>query len=352
LNTKLKILLTAELDSEVLGILEKEHHVFKYGRATGLKARLSEEDMLTYVAEHDPDILVVGADPVTKDILDAGNSIRLVACTRGTPVNVDVESCTRRNIPVTNTPARNAVAVAEFTIALLLCCARTIPQAHLAVKTNDITIPPTEEIRKDVKDVIWIHPALTSVPFMRFRGIEIEGAVLGIVGFGAIGRKVAQKAHALGMDVMVHDPYVDEGVFEEHHAEKTNLDSLLTDSDFISLHAKVTAETKHLIGAAEFARMKNTAYLVNTARGVLVDHKALYDALKYKEIAGAALDVFEYEPLYSDDPLLTLDNVILTPHLGGASYNVVSHHSRMILDDIVAVLENKEIPHLVNKSLN
>ena len=152
------------------------------------------------------------------------------------------------------------------------------------------------------------------------------------------------------MKVIGYDPYVPDKIFKENHIKKAELGYLLKNADFVSLHAKITEETVNLIDEKELSIMKNTAYLINTARGALINQKALYEALLSKQIAGAAIDVFESEPLVSQDPLIDLDNLILTPHIGGASYDVVHHHSKMAIRDILCFLEGEPPVNLVNKS--
>jgi D-3-phosphoglycerate dehydrogenase len=350
LRVEPKVVVIARLTPESITALDTYCSVVKYGRAAGQEDFLFEEHMIEIVRKENPEVLIVEAEPVTADVLDSSSTLRLITCTRGNPVNVDIERCSEKGILVTNTPARNANAVAEFTIGLLICCARCIPQSFMAHKTRSVTVPGGEFIEKNTKDTTWIHPSLKKLPYNLFRGVEIETRILGLVGFGTIGQLVARKASALDLNMLVYDPYIAEQVVKEYHCKRVELDDLLQNADFVSLHAKVSGAMKPLIGEHELSLMKKTAYLINTARGALIDHDALRKALQNKTIAGAAIDVFAYEPLASDDLLLDLDNLIVTPHIAGASVDVVRHHSQMVLQDVIAYLDHKQPPHLVNPS--
>jgi len=350
LNIKRRILSTSELNSKTNDYLDKNYSYAKYGRAIGVKTGLTESQMIECMTKENPEILVLAADPVTEKVLASADHLKYIACTRSNPSNLDIEACHRKGIIITNTPGRNANAVAEYTLGLILCCARSIPQAHMSIKTGECTIEEDSN-KASKKDVVWLHPSIKELPYLKFRGVEIENSILGIIGFGLIGQMVAEKAINLGMKVLIYDPYISKDFSEDHKYKRTDLNYLLRNSDFVSLHAKVTKETTKFIGMKEISLMKDTAYLINTARGALIDHKALYEALLKKKITGAALDVFEYEPLCNSDPLLQLDNLILTPHLGGASSDVVNHHSRMVLEDIIKYFKNEEsVRHICSSS--
>lgn len=347
-NKKTKVLVTSEIDSKYLKMLEEKCEILLRGRAVNGSSIFDEKGMIEVARENkDIAILVVSADRITSKVLDEFDSLKLVVCTRGNPANVDIKACTEREILVTNTPGRNANAVSEFTIALMICCARKIPQAYLSIKNRDCTVEQSLD-RKNKKDVVWLHPLLKEQPYIKFRGFELDDKILGLIGLGAIGLNVAENARNFQMRVIAYDPYVSDEVFKENHIEKVELNYLLKNADFISLHAKVTEETVNLIDKEELSMMKNTAYLINTARGALINQKALYEALLSKQIAGAALDVFEDEPLTSQNPLINLDNLILTPHIGGASSDVVRHHSKMAVKDIFSFLEGQSPINLVN----
>ena len=252
-------------------------------------------------------LLVTEIERVDAAVLDGCPDLRAVATARGTPSNVDVAACTARGVPVLHTPGRNAESVADFTIGLVLALARGITRAE-------------RHLRRDG----WLVGG--ELPYLHFRGPELAGRTLGLVGYGAVGRAVARRARGgFGMRVLFTDPHVPGGV---------ELDELLAAAEVVSLHCPRAPATDRLIRAATIDRMRPGAYLVNTAGGSCVDTADLLTALDDGRLAGAALDVFETEPLRAGDPLLQRDDVLLTPHLAGAADDVVRHHTAMICDDL------------------
>jgi len=213
---------------------------------------------------------------------------------------VDVDAATDNGILVVNIPDFCWEEVSNHAIALLLACAKKLVILNNAVKQDS-----------------WGASAQAVRPM-----VQIHGQTLGLVGCGHIGRMTARKAHCFGLEVIGYDPYVDESVAEEHGITLVNLPELLKESDFVSLHTFLSEETRHLIGEEELRQMKPSAYLINTARGSVVDEPALIKALQEKWIAGAGLDVFEKEPADPDNPLFKMDNVVATPH--SASYSDVA----------------------------
>lgn len=272
-------------------------------------------------------VLIVHGAPVTADVIDARPELELIGCTRGGPVNIDVVAATRRRIPVLFTPGRNADAVADFTLGLMIAETRNIARAHASLKQG-----------------AW------NLDYNRYErlGPELSGRTLGIVGLGNIGFKVAARAKAFGMRIVAYDPYVPPERFDEAQAEKTDLATLLTTSDIVTLHSVLNKETRGLVGREQLALMKPSAVLVNTARGGLIDYKALTQALKERRIAGAALDVYEMEPVNPDDPLLTLENVTLTSHIAGYSRDVTGRCGRMIAEDVKRWLAGEKPLRVVN----
>jgi D-3-phosphoglycerate dehydrogenase len=286
--------------------------------------------------------LVIEAQPVTAEVLEALPRLRLLGCLRSEPVNVDLEAATVRGIPVVHTPARNRESVAEFVIGLMLSVTRHIATSHHLVVSRTLAEPPeVVAARAPRKDVIWrpVDPE-QPIPYDVFRGPELGSLVLGLVGFGAIGRGVADKARALGMTVLAHDPSVSGGEIAQHGVEPRDLLALLAESDVVSLHARAAGPP--ILGRAELATMKQGAFLINTSRANQVDYEALAQALRDGHLAGAGLDVFPEEPIAADDPLLDLQNVTLTPHLAGASTNVIEHQSAIFLDGLRALANGSE----------
>lgn len=249
----------------------------------------------------DEDALVVHVAPVTDEVLDASPNLKAVFCARGGPVNIDAAAATKRNILVVSSPGRNADAVADFALGLMLMLSRNTLKGIEMVKG-------TRNLDRDEFEGLFGH--------------ELGGKVLGLVGFGNVGSRVATRALGFGMEVLVYDPYVDKSSFEAPGITSATLDELLSKSDYVSVHARESPDNKDMVGKMQFSKMKSSAYFINTARGSLVDEAALYDAVASKKIAGAALDVMKVEPMDPSSPLLKLENVIVTPHIAGASYEV------------------------------
>lgn len=281
----------------------------------------------------DASFLVVHFAPVTAGVIEAGKELKIVGCLRGGFENVDVNKSTEKGILVLHSPGRNADAVADCTFGLLLAEVRNIARA-------------SDSLRKGM----W------GGGFKKFFGSDLPGKTFGIVGFGNVGKKVAKRAAGFGMKILVYDPYVSEESVRRYGGELVELETLLRASDFVSIHARLCEETRGLIAAGEIALMKSTAYLVNTARGGIVDEEALYNALKDSRIAGAALDVFEREPLDPNSPLLKLENVTLTPHIAGSTREAILNAPRMMATDIERFLNGEKPRFVVNdavlKSLN
>jgi phosphoglycerate dehydrogenase-like enzyme len=245
--------------------------------------------------------LIVGVDPVTARVLEAG-PLRVVVKYGSGMDNIDVAAAEALGVRVSSTPGANSRSVAELAIALLLALARNVPRHDQKVREGS-----------------W----------SRITGIELAGKRLGVVGYGAIGREVARIARGLDMQVAAHDPLV-----EDADVPLISLDELYATSDVVSLHLPLTAETRGMVGAQELAAMKPTTFLVNTARGGLVDEDALADALRSGRLAGAALDGFAEEPL-EESPLMELDNVVLSPHAGAATHDAVLRTAARAVDQLL-----------------
>ncbi len=272
-------------------------------------------------------LLVVEVERVDAGVLEALPEVRIVASARGVPSNVDLAAATARGVPVLHTPARNAASVADFTIGLVLAQCRSLARGQDHLRRRG-----------------WLVDG--ELPYLHFRGPELAGRTMGLVGYGAVGREVARRAAGgFGMRVLVNDPYVAE---PEPPAEAVPLERLLAESDVVSLHCPLTPETTGMIGERQLALLRPEAVLVNTARAAVVDEAALVAALVEGRMAGAALDVFWTEPLPPDHPLLGMDNVTLTPHLAGAADDVVTRHSIMIADDVARLLAGRRPVHLAN----
>lgn len=279
----------------------------------------SAEQLAERITAESADVVVVESDSVQGPVLELG--LRAIASTRGDPNNIDIAGATAAGIAVLNTPARNADAVAEMTVALLLASTRHLLTADADVRSGNM-----------FRD--------GSIPYQRFRGWEIAGLTAGLVGLGAVGRATQWRLSGLGMRVIAHDPYNDDA--------RHGLDELLAEADVVSLHAPVTDGTVGMIGAAQFDAMRDGVVFLNTARAQLHDTSALVDALRAGKVAAAGLDHFAGEWLPADHPLTGMPNVVLTPHIGGATWNTEARQSQMVADDLEALLSGNTPAHIVN----
>ena len=278
-----------------------EHGYAKAG-LDGLKEYLGDPDAVVEFVG-DADIFVTHIAPLSGAMMDRLPKLRLVAVSRGGPVNIDMEAARARKIRVVNTPGRNASAVAEFTIGAILAQTRNITRGHDALRVGTWR---GDLYRADVT------------------GDELSDMTVGVIGYGAIGTRVVRLLKAFGCRILVCDPYVQLTPEDRNDAVlQVSLERLLAESDVVTLHARVTPETTGMIGKDALARMKKGAYFINTARGPMVDYDALYEALRGNHLRGAMLETFAIEPPPSDWPLLKLENVTLTPHIAGASLKTV-----------------------------
>lgn len=279
----------------------------------------------------DADVLVVHNAAVTRKVMEAGKRLKVIACGRGGPVSVDVEAATELGIPVITTPGRNAKAVAEFIIGMILTEVRNIARGWDGLKQSKWV--------KELYNFDVTHSGL-------------DGAVMGMVGFGRVARSLAPLAHAFNVDMFAYDPYIDAGLMAQYHVEKvTTLEELIPLADFLVILARYTEETHQMIGGPELALMRPNAYFVNPARGGIVDYDALYSVLRDRKIRGAMLDVFATEPLPADSPLLRLDNVLMTPHIAGATRETVHLSGQMMAADIRRMLRGEQPVNCINSEV-
>ncbi|MEM3090758.1 MAG: glyoxylate reductase [Candidatus Bathyarchaeia archaeon] len=268
------------------------------------------------------------SDKIDAEVFDAAPKLKIVAQMAVGFDNIDIAEATKRGIYVTNTPGVLTETTADFAWALLMAAARRVVEADKYVRTGQWKVS-------------W-HPSM-------LLGRDVYGATLGIVGAGRIGTAVARRAKGFNMKILYYDvvPMPPE-IEKEIGARRVDLDTLLRESDFVSIHVPLIKETYHLINEEKLRLMKNTAYLINNSRGPVVDEKALYKALKEGWIAGAALDVFEQEPTPVDNPLLELDNIVVAPHISSASYETRSRMAEMVAENLVAFFKGETPPNLVN----
>jgi len=267
------------------------------------------------------------SDKIDAEVFDAAPKLKIVSQIAVGFDNIDLKEATKRGIYVTNTPEVLTDTTADFAWALLMAIARRVVEADKYVRTGQWK-------------VAW-HPSM-------MQGRDVYGATIGIVGAGRIGFGVAQRASGFKMRILYYDVIPRPEVEKEFGAKRVDLDTLLRESDFVSVHVPLMKETFHLINEERLKLMKKTAYLINNSRGPVVDEKALYTALKEGRIAGAGLDVFEQEPMPMNNPLLKLDNVVLAPHISSASYETRSRMAEMVAENLVAFFEKRTPPNLVN----
>jgi D-3-phosphoglycerate dehydrogenase / 2-oxoglutarate reductase len=304
----MKILVSDPLSEEGLKIL-KEVKEFQVDIKTELKP-----DALKEIIAHYDALLVRSATKVTRDVIARADKLKVIGRAGVGLDNVDLEAATEKGIIVMNTPAGNTISTAEHTFSMILALSRNIPQANSSTKKGE-----------------WKRS--------KFMGVELYGKTLGVVGLGRIGTEVAKRALSFGMKILAFDPFLSRQVAENLGVEVVELKELFERSDYITLHTPLTEETKHLISSEALARMKKGVRLINCARGGIIDEVALVQAVKEGKVAGAAIDVFEQEPLSADSELLKLDTIITTPHLGAsteeAQVNVAIEVAEIVRDALL-----------------
>nr|WP_238717461.1 2-hydroxyacid dehydrogenase [Natronorubrum halophilum] len=264
------------------------------------------------------DAIVVHKAPVSRELIE-GADLELVAAARGGTENIDIEAATDNDVTVLHAPGRNRDAVADYAVSMLLARLREIPFNYADLSSGEWN---------QVFDPDQLPP-------------DVRTMTVGIVGFGHIGRGVARRLNSFNPDLFVYDPYVDDDEIRETGAEPASLETLLGESDAVTLHVRLSEETEDMISTEEFEQMNSDGYLVNTARGGLVDTDALVKAVQNDEIAGAALDVFEEEPIPEGHPLLDLNGVILTPHVAGSTRDAVLGGPRIIATQLEDYLDGE-----------
>jgi glyoxylate reductase len=314
------IFVTWPMEAEVRAILERVGSV----RTSPTEHELPIPELARHVADVEA-IIPMGAHPIPEPVIAAAPRLRIVAVAAVGYNIVDVAAATRRGILVTNTPGVLTDTTADMAWALMLGVARRVPESDRFVRAGK-----------------W-----TGVYWSQLMGADVHGTTLGVIGLGRIGQAIARRAQGFGMRVLYHKRTPDPEAARSVNAEYRSKADLLRESDFVVLSIPLTAETRHLIGAAELALMKPTAFLVNVARGPVVDEAALVDALRARRIAGAGLDVFEDEPKVHPG-LLELENLALTPHIGSASGATRRRMATRAAENCVAALEGRRPPDLVN----
>ncbi len=318
-GARLRALVTAPLRGQGFEALQQMFDVVYEPWLEYVPIRLYDPPRLAKrLGEVGADLLICEADFCSGEVMDL--PLRAIVATRGEPSNVDVAAATAAGIPVLHTPGRNADAVAELTVGLLFAVNRRIIPADRDVRTGQVF---TE-----------------TLPYQRYRSELLAGQTFGIVGLGAVGRAVRGRMEGLGLEVIAHDPYV----VEARHS----LEALLATADIVSMHAPPGAETAHMMGAPQFAAMRAGALYLNTARAALHDLDALVAALESGHLGGCGLDHFDGEQLPEGHPLCGRDDVVLTPHIGGASYHTEQVQASMVAADLQRLLAGEQPAHISN----
>jgi D-3-phosphoglycerate dehydrogenase len=308
------ILISDRVSREGIERLQREAHV-------DLLTELSDQELLRMIERYDA-IIVRSKTKVTRDVIERGERLKVIGRAGVGIDNIDLDFATKRGVLVVNSPEGNTISAAEHTISMLLSLARNIPSANRSVKMG--------EWRKS-----------------DFMGTEVRDKTLGILGMGRIGSQVAKRANALEMNVIAFDPFISESKMESIGVKRVDLETLLKESDFITVHVPLTKKTENIIGEKEFKKMKDGVRVINCARGGIINEEALYRAIKEGKVAGASLDVFIDEPP-KDNPLLKLDEVIATPHIAASTREAQKNVSVSIAEEVLAALKNGAIKNALN----
>jgi D-3-phosphoglycerate dehydrogenase / 2-oxoglutarate reductase len=311
----LRVLVTENLAERGVDLLREEFEV-------DVHLGLGHEEFLSQIGAYDG-LIIRSATKVTAEVIERAENLKAIGRAGIGVDNIDVEAATKRGILVANAPASNTVAAAEHTLALMLAVARHIPAADSSLRGGQ-----------------WNRSA--------FKGVEVDEKTLGLVGLGHVGTIVARGAAGMAMRVLAYDPYVSEERMRSMNVERAeSLDEIFEAADFVSLHVPHTPQTAGMVDAGALEKMKPTAYLINVSRGGIVDEMALYSALKEGTIAGAALDVFEEEPT-TQNPLFTLPNVVVTPHLGASTAEAQDRAGVTAAEQVATALKGAVPVHAIN----
>lgn len=312
-----KILLTDKISSRAERLLRQ--HGFDVEMAPTLQRETLQHRIDSYHA-----IAVRSATRLDAELLNALRTLKLVVRGGVGVDNIDIPAATKSGIAVANTPGANTVATAELTFAMLLALARNVIPAHQSMLRGEWQREP-------------------------FRGVELSGKTLGVLGFGRIGREVALRAKAFGMQVLAHDPYLSAEVFREYGAQQSTFDAVVQNADYLTVHLPLDETTRHILDEKTFSQMKKWVRIVNCARGGLLDENAALRALKSDHIAGLALDVYESEPLPPDHPLTGHPCVVHVPHLGASTAEAQAKVADEVAEVIVDFFVNQKYPNVLNR---
>lgn len=311
----MKILIADPVSEKGIAILQQEHEV-------DVKIKQTQEELIKLIPAYDA-LVVRSETKVTKPIIEAAEKLKVIGRAGVGVDNIDVEAATQKGIIVLNAPEGNTIAATEHTMAMMLALARNVPQAHQSLKEGQ-----------------WLRS--------KFVGVEMRGKTLGVLGMGRIGTGVAKRALAMEMKVLAYDPFINEEQLKALDIELAELDEIFAKADFLTLHLPMTPDTKHLLNEETFKKVKPGIRIVNCARGGVIDEKALVAALEQGVVAGAAIDVFEKEPVDPANPLLALPQVVVTPHLGASTAEAQVGVAVDVAHGILVALRGEPVTTAVN----
>lgn len=345
---KKKMALCTPIPDKKLDIIKEYCDVTICGELKHGKGNVTEE--MTREECMGSELVVLGDEYAGADTITAwaNAGMKFLGVAKGTPATVDYDAIANAGLELSYTPGRNRVAVAEFCIGMMIASTRNLALSSTGLQKGEHLGAPVDDIYNvpDVKNVTW-GPLDANHPFTDYGiGFELYGKTLGIAGYGAIGREVAVRAMAFGMDVIAYDPYCPVEKIEADGAKAVDLDTMLSQSDIISIHLPVLPSTKGMVNKDWFSKMKKTAYVINTARAAVIDQKDFVEALQNGTIAGAAVDVFWQEPIPANHPLLSMRNVTLTPHMAGLTTDVDGWSGNMMGDEVIAYLKGEPRKYL------
>ncbi|MBI4831485.1 MAG: phosphoglycerate dehydrogenase [Candidatus Lindowbacteria bacterium] len=312
----MRILVSDPLASQGIDVIKKQSDF-----AVDVKTKMSREELLQAIGGYDA-LIVRSETRVTEEVIEAGKKLRVVGRAGVGIDNINVQAATKRGVIVLNAPGGNTISTAEHTLSMMLALARNIPQACASLRNRK-----------------WERK--------HFTGMEVYGKTLGIIGLGRIGSEVARRAHALGMKLLGYDPILTPERARSINVEPVDLDTLVSKSDFITVHVPLIEQTKNMLSTRQFDMMKPDVRIINCARGGIINEAALLEALKSGKVGGAALDVFEKEPPL-ESPLLDFDSVIVTPHLGASTEEAQVNVACEVADQVVRALKGEPVPFAVN----
>ena len=340
---KKKLALCTPIPEKMMEFISEQCDVDICGELKHGKGNVTEEMTREECMNHE--IVVLGDEYAGAETITAWaqSGMKFLGVAKGTPATVDYEAIEKAGLQLSYTPGRNRVAVAEFTIGLMIAAARHITLSATGLSKGEHTSEPMDDIY-DVPDVknVTFGPLDENHPFTDYGiGFELYGKKLGIAGYGAIGREVAVRAKAFGMEILAYDPFMPPEKIEQDGARAVDRDTMLAESHRVSLHLPVLPSTKGMVNKDWFSRMKPTAYVINTARAAVVDQKDFVEALQNKQIAGAAVDVYWKEPVPANHPLLKMRNVVCTPHMAGLTTDVDNWSGTMMGEEVTAYLKGE-----------